>query len=178
LSEEDEPSYHRAFHSNGLLVMGLLGGITFAALVLVLQAHGAFQPRTIPVSAGHEIFDALIFALSLTSILCVVGSLAMVLVLSGVVATRGKLSHFAFLCLTIGALAFMTSLPLLLINFSPIVTIAVGGVMVIVNILLVTFWYLDGRAKKRLAKHPVVASHTEDKDSSDRSQKDERVGRR
>ena len=114
-------SEEKAYHQQIIPIMGLLGSISFAGLVLVLQNPSNFRvsvmigpsfliPATYVNSAQY--FQTLVTLLMAASTLSIVGGVAAAEVSSFSGSTR-LLSAFARLCCWVGIFAFFWVMPLL-----------------------------------------------------------------
>ena len=111
----------RKYHEQIVLVMGFLGSVTFAALVLVIQAKQTFD-----VSADFafwylpspEYFEVLVMLLASTGFLMIIGSFAS----ARVVALEEDLKwlrRFAETCIFLSLLSLLIVLPMLILPVIP-----------------------------------------------------------
>jgi hypothetical protein len=112
-----------SFHQQALLTAGFLGGISFTALVLVLQAQAEFTPNAWGW-LGALYFLILISLMGSTSAFFVFASVAM----TGLAAGRAlkKRDDFAFICFVLGFFGVIFSLPFLLLPFNWVAALVVG----------------------------------------------------
>jgi hypothetical protein len=123
--------FNAEFHQQSLLLMGVLGGLIFTALVFVLQSGYGSNPDT-PVF-GSRLFPLVSVLLSLAAITSVVG--AFVNLVGGVLDKENRhLALYGLLCLIGVIIILIYATPLLLIP-------VIGGwgalVIFVVNTFLV-----------------------------------------
>jgi uncharacterized integral membrane protein len=145
-------------------VLGFLGGIMFAALVLVLQSQNQFR-----VGFAYSFFGLFTFTvapesylrfltlvLALTSIFSIVGSLAMAEVAATKGARNRRMELFSLFCLLAGLSGFGIALPLLLMPaFAPDSMNVPFVLMVVEGALLVVLGTFSRPKKERHKEHPA-----------------------
>jgi len=101
-------------------VAGFLGGISFTALVLILQSSNSssnLEPSAWGIW-GETYFDALIMLVAGVSVAFIMASVASVSLAAGTVGTKlKKQDNFAFWCFILGWFGLLVAIPLLLLPF-------------------------------------------------------------
>jgi len=117
VSAIDRPRYHE----NLILVMGFLGSIAFAALILVLQSSSEFKvgfsfrlpTGGIIVIFPQQYFAIVVTCLILTSIFSIMGCIAAAEVAATKRTENRPLEWYSEGCMLLGLTFFMISLPML-----------------------------------------------------------------
>jgi hypothetical protein len=126
-----------------LLVMGFLGAVIFAGLVLVLQSPSPWEKATqflIPGLSDDRYFRVMILLMAATSITSVLGSFAMAVVGAGEPGTVSRgVRAYAYGCEAISMAGLAIVLPMILHPFTPFgaYLILIFGLVMMVVLLIV-----------------------------------------
>jgi hypothetical protein len=153
------------FHQQGILIMGFLGGIAFAGLVLVISAKTTLespQASQTVISNGFksadQYFNVLLVLLAIISVLSFYGSFAMLQVGSGRVSGKGEtfFDWLALACMLGTMFGLMLLLYYLLLPFTvdgarDLLGVELGlGLIVLIGLGVSSKWP-KGKPKKQ---HP------------------------
>ena len=131
--------------------MGFLGSVSFAALVLVIQAKPIFNVEVVLgpwTFQAPEYFEALLVLLALTSFLMIEGSIASARV-AALKGERDLLRRFAQASLFLGEICFALVLPMLILAVVPSPANQVVGLIFLAEGLLI---FLSGALTKSSKK--------------------------
>lgn len=170
-----------AYQGQLVLIMGVLGSVMIAALVLVLQAPERFQITFLydflglgrAVVSGSSYFQLLITLLTFTSFLSIIGSVAS----AEVSATKGKpnnaLAKFAEGCVVAALACFGISLALLILPSVILINeYLFNFILLSEGVLLVTLGTLSRRNTKRPTKNAPTTTNTKEKSKNASSEVD------
>jgi len=125
-----------AWFQQALFTTGILAGMSFTALVLVLQAKSDFVPMSWG-SSGNLYFLVLVCLLGSTSCSFVFASIMMTYLASGNVPEGTKFKaydHYTYALYEFGFLALLFAIPLLFLPFDWVATAIVAGIEVVLFI--------------------------------------------
>lgn len=106
------------FHQQNVLVMGVLGGIAFTALVLVIQSKSDFYKSAIGFSSPHYYLAFLMTSLAVVSFLSIMSSVISMAILTYPEGDLVSLSWFGRLLFKLSIVGFGYLMPLLIYPFS------------------------------------------------------------
>lgn len=111
------------FHGHSLSVTSFLGGITFAAMILLIQSR---KDIAIPSEFPTFYLDLLITGTAITSVLFIVSSVGMIRIASGERKANEKFSKSMEVFAALGFYGLIALLPLLVLPFLWPGALAVG----------------------------------------------------
>jgi hypothetical protein len=112
------------FYRQALSVMAFLGGVAFAALVIVLQSPSIFQVKGLIYTSARQHFQNLITALALGSLLFLIGSFACVIAISAHPAPKlvGLIASWSYV---LGSIILLFGISVLLEPYTVLGSLAV-----------------------------------------------------
>ncbi len=146
-----EAEKERLLHQQFAIVVGTLGSIAFAGLVLVLEKPSAFIYKNNILLTSHQSFDLLILMLSMTSALALFSVVAAPIAGSGMVKGTGSIATFG---LTTGILSIVGMLFSILEMISDFSTTAANIFSVFLVVMLVSLYIAVRRTGRE--ERPLV----------------------
>jgi len=122
LAGQNKGKKENTFHTHSLGVTGFLGGITFAAMILLIQSRNDIQ---LPSDFPPFYLDSLITGTAISSVLFIVASVGMIRVAAGEKDEDDPFSHAMATFASLGFFGLMALLPLLVWPF-----LLVGAIIV------------------------------------------------
>jgi len=112
-----------------MYVTSFLGGITFAAMILLMQSSEKFTVDHQPTFLLQLMYpDGLILGTAIISVLFIAASIGLIRPASGVGHTEKERLHLMELLASLGFIGIMILLPLLIYPFSPYAAIIIAAV--------------------------------------------------
>jgi len=124
-NKKKEGNGENTFHSHSLNVTGFLGGITFAAMILLMQSK-----KDIPIPSNFPSFylEALITATAISSVFFIISSVGMIRVASGEKSEDETFSKAMSVFAGLGFFGLMALLPFMILPFLWEGSLIVAGV--------------------------------------------------
>lgn len=133
----------RDFHAQSILVVGFLGGIAVAAMLLVIQAKSTFAVPNIVFGfrlGADAYFHFIISLLALDTIIFAFSGFAMIFTASGMLKDKGLLKHFITVTFALGFCGFVIALMSMLNAVSKVgFWVAIGFIVVLLIFLNLSF---------------------------------------
>ena len=143
MGEEQE----RTFHQQMNVVVGTMGAITFAGLILVLEHPQPFTVQNSIFLTPHQSFDLLILLMATVSVLSMLSALIAAMVGGGMLRAGSPAAYFSFIggVLSVGGFAF--SLEIIVGDFT-----FVGGNIftVVLAAVFILFVYVVWKSELRI----------------------------
>jgi hypothetical protein len=137
MSKEVTEKIEEKFAQNALYVFSFLGGITFAALILLLQSSQAFSQVPPSLSVLAYLYPrGLILGTAIISVLFIGSSLGMVKPASGIMGAKRDKTKIAGAMSNLAFVGLMILMPLLLVPISPTAALIIAVIEAIVFFLL------------------------------------------
>jgi len=129
----------KKYFSDSISILGFLGGVTLAALVLLLEEQAAIEAST-----SQLYFEFLVWFLGMVSVICVVACSLAQRVVAGWVPIGSFSWHSAYWLHNIAYLTFLASLPLVLWPFAPYAALGVFAGGSIIGLVFVVIPFFRG----------------------------------
>lgn len=124
MTGQEKDKTENTFHSHSLGVTGFLGGIAFAAMILLIQSKNDI---TLPSDFPSFYLDALITGTAISSVFFIVASVGMIRVAAGEKDEKDPFSEAMATFASLGFFGLMILLPLLVWPF-----LLVGAIFVVI----------------------------------------------
>jgi hypothetical protein len=110
-------SLSEKFHEQNVVVMGVLGGIAFTALVLVLQDQSFFERNVPHFPSGAVYYATIITFLPGLSFSCLMSSLCSMFIIGRLGRDKVLLEAFCLTCFVTSVMGFAVVLALLILPY-------------------------------------------------------------
>jgi len=128
------------YFEDSILILGFLGGISLAALVLVLsEKANILDAKTILVFSADTYFQILTIVLATVSAICVMGCLTAQRAAAHIIEAGSRAWKFGYWMHNISFPAFLITLPMVMFPFAPMaawVVVLVGVIFAVPTLLL------------------------------------------